>query len=520
MAALASAVLFALAFPPFSLIVPIFCCLVPLAATVGRFADGGEPRAGAARIGFWFAIVGFGANLYWIGVALMLFTQLAWAGYVATVLCLGGIYAAAAALLWAARRRTGWPMAVLLPPIWVASEMLLVHLGDIAFPWLPLGLGVATNPHLAQLADLSGVHGLSLWIAIINGLLADVVLAWRTRRLEAMGRLGAAVAAVVLLWAYGNFRLMTTRVRPVAPIAAVQPNVPEDEKMQAALRSRFMGIMMSATREGLARDSAKGDPPALIVWPEVALPDYLQQRPDWADSLRSLAAVTHAPLVFGILDVTFNTARDYDIFNAAMVADASGNVGGQAAYHKRYLVPIVERVPFVNPKWFDGMKYFGAFGRGGRPVPFRFRFGSAGVLICYESIFADLARTYRLEGADILLNITNDAWFGETSAPYQHSAHLRLRAIENRVGIVRAANTGITEYVDPLGRVHGPTQLGVEAVRTYNAETTDVRTLYDRWGDWAGWLSVATTVAFALAYWAAASQMRASMNVASKSASS
>jgi apolipoprotein N-acyltransferase len=486
-------VLFALAFPPFRLIIPVFVCLVPLAVGIGRLAD--NQVGSAARIGFWFAILGFGANLYWIGVALMLFTQLAWAGYVATVFCLGVIYAVACALLYTARRRTRWPMAILLPPIWVASEMLLVHLGDIAFPWLPLGLGVATQPHLAQLADLSGVHGLSLWIAVINGLLADAVLTAGGQRVR---RIALAAVAVVVLWAYGSWRLATTHLRPLAPVAAVQPNVPEDEKLQASLRTKFMTILTSATRDSLAHAAER---PALIVWPEVALPDYLQQRPDWGDSLRALAAITHAPLVFGILDVTFRSSRDYDIYNAAMVADSTGVVGAQPAYHKRYLVPIVERVPFVDPKWFDGMKYFGAFGRGGTPIPFKFSFGSAGVIVCYESIFADLARTYRREGADLLLNITNDAWFGETSAPYQHSAHLRLRAIENRVGVVRAANTGISEYVDPLGRVHGPTRLGVQAVRVYDTETTDVHTLYDAWGDWVGLLSVAAVLLLALASW-------------------
>jgi hypothetical protein len=159
-AALGSAVLFALAFPPLHLIVPVFVCLVPLAVFVGRRVETGATGA-AARVGFWFALLAFGSTLYWIAVALLLFTKLAILAYIATVLCLGGIYAATLAILSMARRLTGWPMAVLLPPLWVASEMLLMHLGDISFPWLPLALGVSHSPHLAQLADVSGEHGLS-----------------------------------------------------------------------------------------------------------------------------------------------------------------------------------------------------------------------------------------------------------------------------------------------------------------------------------------------------------------------
>jgi apolipoprotein N-acyltransferase len=113
-----------------------------------------------------------------------------------------------------------------------------------------------------------------------------------------------------------------------------------------------------------------------------------------------------------------------------------------------------------------------------------------GTLICYESIFPQQSRHFRREGASLLVNITNDAWFGRSSAPYQHEAHLALRAIENRVGIVRAANTGISEYVDPLGRVHDATELFVPAQRTFVAETTNVHTLFDMLGDWLGALSL------------------------------
>jgi apolipoprotein N-acyltransferase len=155
----------------------------------------------------------------------------------------------------------------------------------------------------------------------------------------------------------------------------------------------------------------------------------------------------------------------------------------------------VERVPFVNPRWFAHLKYFGGYGRGKNLQPFTLPFGKVGVLICYESIFPQRARTFRRNGANLIVNITNDAWFGESLAPYQHEAHLALRAIENRVGIVRAANTGISGYIDPLGRFHGETQMDVPASRVYNAQTTNVLTPYVRIGDWLGTLALLATIA-------------------------
>jgi apolipoprotein N-acyltransferase len=151
-------------------------------------------------------------------------------------------------------------------------------------------------------------------------------------------------------------------------------------------------------------------------------------------------------------------------------------------------------VPFVNPRWFAHLKYFGGYGRGQNTNPFVLSFGKVGVLICYESIFPQRSREFRRKGANLIVNITNDAWFGKSLAPYQHEAHLALRAIENRVGIVRAANTGISAYIDPLGVIHGETQLEVAASEVYDAQTTDVRTLYTRVGDWLGTLAVLVTV--------------------------
>ena len=496
-AALLSAALFAIAFPPFRLVVPVFLCLVPAAVAIARAADEGVPWRSAARIGFWFGFVGYAANLYWIAVALSLFTKLAIAGYVASLLWLAPFAALWGIALFMARRLTRWPLAILLPLTWTAHELALNYLADLSFPWLPLGLGVSELPSLIQIADLSGVRGISFWIAATAGLMADAYRARLTSRGAAL-RLGGAAALAAGVWAYGAWRLRTTELRPVAPIGVVQPNIPEDEKLQAANRKRFVGIHAAATRRLVAESD-----PALIVWPETALPGFLVDHPEWRDSIAALSTIERDPILFGVIDLQWidpdATPPRYAYFNAAMLADSLGRIGDQPAYRKKYLVPIVERVPFLNPAWFAGIDYFGGFGRGVDPKPFSFPFGDAGVLICYESIFPQHSRAFRRAGTEILLNITNDAWFGHSSAPWQHFAHLRLRAVENRVGIVRSANTGISGYIDPLGRVHGATGLFEPAERTYMAETTELMTPYVRVGDWIGVLSLLATAGLMLA---------------------
>jgi apolipoprotein N-acyltransferase len=172
-------------------------------------------------------------------------------------------------------------------------------------------------------------------------------------------------------------------------------------------------------------------------------------------------------------------------------------------YEKHYLVPVVERVPFVPVRWFRALpglgRWSGGFGRG-RDLPlYSTAVGDFGVLICYESAFEDLARRYRRAGADFLVNITNDAWFGRTSAPYQHASHLVLRAIETRMGVARAANSGISEFVDPLGHVSQPSQLETRTVVTGSLMTSEARTLYVALGDWVGIASVLATLVLATA---------------------
>ena len=477
-----------MSFPPFPLLLPAFLCLVPFAVALARRADQAGSVREAARVGFWFGMLGYACNLYWIAIALSIYTKLAIVGYIAALFVLAPVVAVAAMALFTLRRATRLPLALLLPVVWVASEVVLNYMSDLSFPWLPLGLALSRTPVLAQAADLSGVRGLSFLIAAVNGLIADAWLL-RGERAAIAKRLVASLVIVALMAGYGVWRMRTTELLPLAPVAIVQPNIPQDEKWQAANQSHILGILDTITRKRLAENDAK-----LVLWPEAALPGFIAEHPEWRRDLMSMARGSQTPILFGTLDIVWHGPGDYDYYNAAMLADSTGTIGAQPPYRKSFLVPIVERVPFVNPRWFSHLKYFGGFGRGENTKPFVLSFGKVGVLICFESIFPQRSREFRREGANMIVNITNDAWFGKSLAPYQHEAHLALRAIENRVGIVRAANTGISGYIDPLGRMHGETQLDVAASRLYDAQTTDVMTLYTRIGDWLGTIALLVTV--------------------------
>jgi apolipoprotein N-acyltransferase len=502
LSALASAALFLIAFPPYGLLVPAFLTLVPVSIVVARKVDAGEPVRMSFRLGFWFGALAYGFALYWIAIALSIYTKLSFLGYIGAVLVMALVVGGTVATLHVARGTTRWPFALLLPIVWTASEVVINYMSDLAFPWLPLGLATARFPVLAQLADLSGVRGVSFWIAASAGLMADAWLGraeWRAL----LVRLAAVPVLAVLVVAYGRWRLGSIQMHRVAPVAIVQPNIPQEEKWQKENQNRIVTMLADLTRESMRSRDAR-----LVVWPEVALPGYLMQNPSWADTLRALSAPTRIPILFGVLDVEFlatrtaDGAQDYEVFNAAMTTDSTGRIAPQGPYRKEFLVPVVERVPFVDPDWFQGLRYFGGFGRGKDQPPFRYAFGDAGVLICYESIFPQLSREYRQRGAEFLVNITNDAWFGQSIAPYQHEAHIALRAIENRIGIVRAANTGISAYVDPLGRFHGETELETSASRTYQVETSTLTTPFVRIGDWIGTASLVVSVGLLVTAWA------------------
>lgn len=482
--ALVTAGLLALSFPPFHLVVLPFIALVPLLVSVDGMPVGPAGRRAAGRAGLLSGAALYALLLYWIAPALAPLTVVAVPAYLALVLVLAGFTAAFAAALHAIRRALpAVPLALAAATLWTAVEWVQAHLGPFAFSWLGLGTALSAFPRLAGAADVVGARGLTFLLMLVNGFVAAGLLAAREPRGLAAARAGlGAVAVVACLAGYGVWRAETLRPVPVARIAVVQPDVSAAVKADS-MRAVPVSLAALARLTGRVRPGTVD----LVVWPETALPATLDAAGERAvrDSVRSVAARVGAPILlggYGTQPGKSGRAGAVGKTNAAFLVNPAGM--DPRPYAKHRLVPFVERVPFAAAG--TGLSP-GSGDPGFRAAGQRF-----GVLICFESAFPGRARSERLDGARFLVNITNDAWYEgppwavRSTALWQHPAQLVLRAIETRTGIARAANTGFSLFIDPLGRVHHRTALFRPAVAVATVWTTEGETPFVRWGDVVG----------------------------------
>ncbi|MFC1639698.1 apolipoprotein N-acyltransferase [Gemmatimonadota bacterium] len=476
---LASAVLTTLAYPPFHLFLPSFVCLVPAVLLLEKSNSNPLPLRSLLVMGFWFGILSNGLLLYWMVFALWRYTPLSVLGYAGTVLLLSVYSSALFAVSGWVVRATRISILVVFPVLWTAQEWILAHQGDLRFPWLGLGTSLTGFPTIIQTADIVGARGITFLLALANTALA---LAWmrRFQLRQSVILVGAVGTGIFAALAYGVVRERSLDIRSVGEVTLLQPNVSYREKRDPALWEVIVSSLLESSE--IAQSESNPD---LIVWPEAVVPGYLNRHRDWQVRISSLARQTSTPIVVGGLHHVSLSDSTIVGYNSAFIIDSAGRTDEYPVYHKQYLVPITERVPFL-PQGLVDSRWFGSFATGEGGAVYELGLGGFGVLICYESAFENLSRGYRLKGADFLVNITNDAWFGRSSTPYQHASHLVMRAIENRIGIARAANTGVSEFVDPLGREHKRTALEVETHISGIVKTSDVLTVYTRLGDWVG----------------------------------
>ena len=507
-----SAVLLVSAFPPLHLLIPSFVALVPLAVwIVDRGSDGSAPGE-AFRGGVWFGLLYFGLLLHWIAIALAWFTWWAIPAYLAVVSALG---LGAGSFAWALHRmvrRGGIPLWLALPLAWTALEWLRAHApGGLAFPWLGLGTSVTAYPELVGSAELVGARGVTLWLAVLNGLLAEAVLAARgehgMRKALAWAAAFSIVLAVPAGWGY--WRAATLPVRAIGHVVVVQPNVPEAVKLdpRSVIDSTLAALERLAPEPeeippGVQRSgpTLREPPPELVIWPEATILGPVEVDEELRRRVLGVAERWGAPVLFGAIGQGSEGARESVPFNSAFLTSADGLLTG-FRYDKHRLVPLVERVPLVPATWLESGQAFGQYGRGEDWPLGSTRSGARfGTLVCFESAYPGHARRFRREGANVLVNLTNDAWFGRepwysrTAALWQHPAHLVMRAIENRVGVARAANTGISLFVDPRGWVYERSRLFQPEVLEATVYTSDVTTLYTRTGDVAGPAALVVTL--------------------------
>lgn len=414
----------------------------------------------------------------------------AYLGVVAVLAALTGLVA------WSAHRLSrdrALPIWIALPVAWTAGEWLRAHLpGGLAFPWLGLGTSLTGFPELAGVAEIVGARGVTFWLALCGSLAGTALLRWREGR--RWGPAAAAFALAVALPAgWSLWRARTLELRPAGRVAVVQPGSDRpagvDGGFAAARTLAAAGDLLPRIRDGA---------PDLVVWPETALPVPIGE-PAWAGTagrVEGWSREAGAPVLFGAYGGAAGGRRTNSAF-----AVEPGRGLGDFRYDKRHLVPVIEAAPPGGGLPALGRDSGGGLAPGRGPLrPARVGGLRLGVLICYESSFPGLARRYRGEGAEILVNLTNDAWFGgeepwaRTGGLWQHPAHLVMRAIENRMGVVRAASTGFSFFVDPVGRIHDRTGLFEPAAPVATVRTTGVRTVYVALGDVVGQGSAALTL--------------------------
>jgi apolipoprotein N-acyltransferase len=434
-------------------------------------------------------IVHYAGTVYWTSGTVATFGGLSWfiAIPVAFLLVLYmslylGLASAAAAVMI---RRFGAAGLLMAPATWVAAEYARAHIFG-GFPWIPLGNAVVSLLPVAQIASVFGVYGVSWLLALLNAVIALVMMTTGRRRL------GAAAAGILLLVGvsvWGGARLADSRLtREGQPlrIALVQGNVPQEEKWDPDRAAAIFERYLAMTRDAAADDAE------FILWPESATPFYFDEDPRSAERVRRLVSEIQTPLLFGTDEIEAGSPPKY--YNSAFLLSEAGTTA--AVYRKMFLVPFGEYVPFGTLLTFVAplVEAVSAFSPGQRITMLPVNGHMVSTAICYEVVYPHLIRDGVLQGAELLTTITNDAWYGETSAPWQHFQLAAMRAIEQGRYLARAANTGITGIVDPYGRVTVQTALFETTVATGEVRFLQERTVYARIGDVAAQAAVLLTL--------------------------
>ena len=370
---------------------------------------------------------------------------------------------------------------LLSPAVWVAVELARTRI--TGFPWDLLGTCQVDNIPLARIATVTGVYGISFEIMLVNAALAGAFLVGREKR---KAILLVSVGAAIILQAG---RLV---VAPASPTQSdrvatlVQANVPilegadwTKEYFESTLHDLIQTSLSDVNRH-----------PGLIVWPESPAPFYPGD-PNFHHAIVNLATSTNAWVLagsIGVRNASQAPGTASEIFNSGALANLQGEWA--ARYDKIHLVPFGEYVPFKRVFAFAGglTKEVGDFSSGVSRAPLEADGAKIGVFICYESIFPDEIRQLAANGAQVLVNISNDGWYGDSGAYAQHLKQARMRAVENSRWLLRDTNTGVTAFIDPLGRVVATAPRKIRTAVTANYALLDATTFYTRYGDWFAYL--------------------------------
>ncbi len=486
-----------------------------------------KPRY-AARLGFAAGLLHHITLMYWIVIVLGEYGYLPlWVSIPALLLL--AIYMSLYTSLFAAvtcwtYRGLGMAGLWIAPLFWVGLDYVRGWIFT-GFPWQDLAYTQYKMPHLFQTSDLTGHFGITFHIVLTNCLVFVFLLLFvknnamskalfsKKRQHTALFFIIPALMILVPAMSYNVFRFRQVEDIIINSdsmrVAVVQGNISQDLKWTPEMQEKTVSIYSKLSENIILPQKGKPEP-ALIIWPETALPFYLQGKPNMSSLLAGLGEGHNTWLLTGVpyydMSEEFNlpdsikqTATKY--YNSAIMVSPNGSITDR--YDKQHLVPFGEYMPFrklpIIGSWLDKrlgpvVQSMGDFESGSSSEPLTCSKARIGVLICFESIFPNIARISVENGANLLVNITNDAWFGRSSAPWQHLSMAVFRAVENRRSLVRSANTGVSGFIDPLGRVPVASPLFKEWQQTAEVKLLQEKTFFLKIGHYFGALCLALSV--------------------------
>jgi len=501
--ALISGILLILIFPKFNLSFLAWIALVPL-----LLALEGRNLRESFNLGFLAGLTSFMGILYWIVPTITSSGESKLLAFISLLLLSSylAVYYGIFCLIcrYMSLRVTHYTFGLFFAPaLWVSLELLRAYLFS-GFPWALLGYSLWEFTPLIQISEFTGVYGVSFLVVMVNGVLAQagrslglskregVVFAAGVRR--NLLSLGLAMLIVGFCLAYGSIAIRREPFgksgnfpddKSVTRIALVQGNIDQymkwDNKYERLIKDTYGELVEMASTEK----------PQLIIWPETALPGYLKRERQLQEWVEKVVSQTDAYHIVGSPEY-----REDAYYNAAFLISPKGEILGE--YDKIHLVPFGEMVPFrpILSPFVGVLSELGDFTPSRERKLLKTPFGSFGVLICWEGIFPHLVRKFVEDGADYLANITNDAWFLKTAAPFQHFIASIFRAVENRVSIIRVANTGVSGFIDQYGRITKKTEIFKKDYLNSSVSRKNGQTFYTNYGDIFAYLCVALSISF------------------------
>jgi apolipoprotein N-acyltransferase len=493
-----SGVLLALSFPKFGHPALAWIALTPLLVALA----GASVRQSFA-LGLLTGIVYFTGTLYWITRVMAVYGDLQWWVAVlinALLVAYLALFPAIFALIVRRIVVAHGPAALMAAPlVWVTAELGRTYFLT-GFPWVLLGYSQSPVLPIAQLASVFGVYGVSMLVAAVSAALALIAVGPpKAGPYVPLGRyvpLCVVLLALAVVAVWGSRRAAGrewTHTGDPIRVGLIQGNVDQGQKWDPARASAIFHEYLRMTREAIAQGAQ------FVLWPESSTPFYFEEDRPGAEMVRAIARDARVTILFGSDQVDWRVEGNKRIpdkyYNSAFVVRPDGTTAG--AYRKMHLVPFGEYVPLKELLFFAAplVEAVGPFSAGVDPTLLPVNGHPVSVAICYEVVYPNLIRQFVVRGSELLTTITNDAWFGSTSAPYQHFAQASMRAIEEGRYLVRSANTGISGIVDPYGHVVAETRIFEPAVVVGEARFLRHSTFYARHGDIVAYASAVMTLA-------------------------